>query len=46
VIQRFQSLPEDLQRSVVLGGAHHCSRLPGDTNLRDISELVDRLNTQ
>jgi len=43
VIQRFQALPEALQKAVVTGEAHHCTRLPGQYALRDILELVDRL---
>lgn len=45
VIQRFQSLPEHLQKCVVLGGSG-CTSLPGNKTVREISELVDRLSSQ
>ena len=46
VIQRFTLLPPELQRTVVLGGAHGCQRLPQNVTQAAIVSLVDQLSRQ
>lgn len=46
IVQRFQTLPEELKHTVVHGGALGCKRLPQDCSLAQLADLVDQLSCQ